>query len=90
LGAIKMKQIINILISMMAFLIAVLIAGATGIDLVLRVVILAFIIQWIAFLPAYIFQTEKFYDLTGSLTYLSVIWYSLISSSNNFDNLNGA
>ena len=85
-----MKQIINILISMMAFLIAVLIAGATGIDLVLRVVILAFIIQWIAFLPAYIFQTEKFYDLTGSLTYLSVIWYSLISSSDNFANLNGA
>ena len=75
---------------MAAFLVAVLIAGATGIDLVLRVVILAFVIQWIAFLPAYIFQTEKFYDLTGSLTYLSVIWYSLISSSNNFVNLNGA
>ena len=83
-----MKQIINILISMAAFLVAVLIAGATGIDLVLRVVILAFVIQWIAFLPAYIFQTEKFYDLTGSLTYLSVIWYSLISSSNYFANLN--
>ena len=73
---------------MAAFLVAVLIAGATGIDLVLRVVILAFVIQWIAFLPAYIFQTEKFYDLTGSLTYLSVIWYSLISSSNYFANLN--
>ena len=85
-----MKQIINILISMTAFLLAVLIAGATGIDLVLRVVILAFIIQWIAFLPAYIFQTEKFYDLTGSLTYLSVIWYSLTSSSNYFANLNVA
>ena len=85
-----MKQIINILISMAAFLVAVLIAGATGIDLVLRVVILAFVIQWIAFLPAYIFQTEKFYDLTGSLTYLSVIWYSLISSSNHFANLNVA
>ena len=85
-----MKQIINILISMTAFLLAVLIAGATGIDLVLRVVILAFVIQWIAFLPAYIFQTEKFYDLTGSLTYLSVIWYSLTSSSNYFANLNVA
>ena len=85
-----MKQIINILISMTAFLLAVLIAGATGIDLVLRVVILAFIIQWIAFLPAYIFQTEKFYDLTGSITYLSVIWYSLTSSSNYFANLNVA
>jgi steroid 5-alpha reductase family enzyme len=85
-----MKQIINILISMTAFLLAVLIAGATGIDLVLRVVILAFVIQWIAFLPAYIFQTEKFYDLTGSITYLSVIWYSLTSSSNYFANLNVA
>jgi steroid 5-alpha reductase family enzyme len=85
-----MKQIINILISMTAFLLAVLIAGATEIDLVLRVVILAFVIQWIAFLPAYIFQTEKFYDLTGSLTYLSVIWYSLTSSSNYFANLNVA
>ena len=84
-----MKQIINILISVAAFLIAILIAGATGIDLVVRVVILAFIIQWIAFLPAYVFQTEKFYDLTGSLTYLSVIWYSLGSTSNQFTDLNG-
>jgi len=33
---------------------------------------LAFIIQWLAFLPAYALKTEKFYDLTGSLTYLSV------------------
>ena len=71
-------------------MLAVFIAGATEIDLVLRVVILAFIIQWIAFLPAYIFQTEKFYDLTGSLTYLSVIWYSLFYSSNSFTDLNGA
>lgn len=33
---------------------------------------LAFIIQWIAFIPAYIEKTEKFFDLTGSLTYLLV------------------
>jgi steroid 5-alpha reductase family enzyme len=36
------------------------------------VVALAFLIQWLAFIPAYILQTEKFYDLTGSLTYLSI------------------
>ncbi len=36
------------------------------------VVVLAFLIQWLAFIPAYIVQTEKFYDLTGSLTYLSI------------------
>lgn len=34
---------------------------------------LAFLIQWLAFIPAYGWQTEKFYDLTGSITYISVI-----------------
>lgn len=34
---------------------------------------LAFLIQWVAFIPAYLRQTEKFYDLTGSLTYLSLM-----------------
>lgn len=35
--------------------------------------ILAFGINWLAFLPANIFKTEKYYDLTGSLTYLAVV-----------------
>jgi steroid 5-alpha reductase family enzyme len=87
---INMKAIINLIISLVAFFVAVFIAGSTNIDLVLRVVVLAFLIQWIAFIPAYVFQTEKFYDLTGSLTYLTVVWYSLASTSNNFTNLNGA
>ena len=64
-----MSKIINIIISIFAFGIAFFIAYATGIDLVMRVVCLAFIIQWAMFIPAYIFQTEKFYDLTGSFTY---------------------
>lgn len=34
---------------------------------------LAFLIQWLAFIPAYLFQTEKFFDLTGSLTYITVV-----------------
>ncbi len=34
---------------------------------------LAFIIQWVAFVPAFVLQTEHFYDLTGSLTYLGVV-----------------
>ncbi len=33
---------------------------------------LAFTIQWLAFVPAYLLQDEGFYDLTGSLTYISV------------------
>ncbi len=41
---------------------------------------LAILIQWLAFIPAYRFQTEKFYDLTGSLTYLSVVTLALVFS----------
>ena len=85
-----MKIATNLLISLIAFFIAISIALATGIELVFNAVFLAFAIQWIAFIPAYIFQTEKFYDLTGSLTYLLVIWYSLTLSSDQFTNLNGA
>ena len=83
-----MKIVINLLIALFAFAIAISIAYATGIELVFRAVFLAFAIQWIAFIPAYVFQTEKFYDLTGSLTYLSVIWFSLTVSSEYFANLN--
>ena len=32
----------------------------------------AFGIQWLAFMPARLFQTERFYDLTGSITYIAV------------------
>jgi steroid 5-alpha reductase family enzyme len=42
--------------------------------------LLAFAIQALAFIPAYIFQTEKFYDLTGSITYLLVVVLALTMS----------
>lgn len=42
---------------------------------------IAFIIQWIAFIPAYLRQTEAFYDLTGSITYLTVILVAVVLSS---------
>ena len=83
-----MKALVNLLISLAVFFIAISIAAATGIENVLRVVILAFLIQWAAYIPAYVFQTEKFYDLTGSLTYLSVTWYALILASGDFANAN--
>ncbi len=35
--------------------------------------ILAFAINWLAFIPANIWQTEKFYDLTGSITYVTIM-----------------
>ncbi len=40
-------------------------------------VAIAFAINWLAFIPAFVLRTEKFYDLTGSITYLTVMIVSL-------------
>jgi len=42
----------------------------------------SFLVNWLAFIPAYILQTEKFYDLTGSFTYISVTSFALYMSDN--------
>ena len=43
---------------------------------------MAVIIQFAIFLPSFIFQTEKFYDLTGSLTFISVTSIAYFSLDN--------
>ncbi len=42
---------------------------------------LAFLIQWLAFIPAFRLQTEKFFDLTGSITYITVISIAALLSA---------
>lgn len=44
-------------------------------------IIIAFAIQWIAYIPSYIARTEKFYDLTGSFTYTTVILMAAFMAS---------
>jgi len=44
-------------------------------------VLLAFVIQWVAFVPAYLLQTERFFDLTGSLTYITVMVVAVLLSA---------
>jgi steroid 5-alpha reductase family enzyme len=53
--------------------------GATlgGIPVFTLVVALAFIIQWLVFIPAYIYQTEKYFDITGSITYITMTGVAL-------------
>ncbi|HNT55097.1 MAG TPA: DUF1295 domain-containing protein [Anaerolineaceae bacterium] len=53
-----------------------------GIPVYALLVGLIFIIQWLVFIPAYLRQTEKFFDLTGSLTYISITILALILSPN--------
>jgi steroid 5-alpha reductase family enzyme len=51
-----------------------------GIPLFALCVALAFIINWIAFIPAYIWKTEKFFDLTGGITYITVVLVAVLLS----------
>jgi len=43
-------------------------------------VISAFVVQWLAFFPSYLGQTERYYDLTGSLTYIVAIALAVVLS----------
>jgi len=51
-----------------------------GIPVFALLVGLVFLIQWLAYLPAYLKQTEKFYDIIGSFTYITVITLALLLS----------
>jgi len=55
-------------------------ATAFGIPIFALAVGLAFLIQWLAFIPAYLLQNEGFFDLTGSVTYISVTTIAVLLS----------
>lgn len=40
----------------------------------------AFVIQWLVFVPSYKAQTERFYDLTGALTYIAITVFLVLAS----------
>lgn len=56
---------------------------ALGIPVIWICAALAFAIQWIAYVPALIFKTERYYDLTGTLTYFSVVVCAVVLSGAN-------
>jgi steroid 5-alpha reductase family enzyme len=55
-------------------------ASAFGVPIFAFSVGLAFLIQWLAFIPAYLLQSERFFDLTGSMTYISVTIIAVLFS----------
>lgn len=50
------------------------------VPLYLLLVGLVFLIQILAFIPAYLLQTERFFDITGSLTYIAIVVIALVFS----------
>lgn len=55
-------------------------ATVSGIPVFALTVGLAFAIQWLAFVPAYLLQNEGFFDITGSVTYISVTTIAVLLS----------
>jgi len=53
-----------------------------GLPLYMVAIGLIFVVQWIAFIPAYRNQDEKFFDLAGSLTYITVMLLALLLNPN--------
>ena len=52
---------------------------ASGIKLFALCSILAFLIQWLCFIPSWFFHSERFFDLVGSATYLTITVVALIA-----------
>ncbi len=52
-----------------------------GIPALALCALVIFALQWLAFVPAYLRQTERYYDLVGSLTYVGAVFLALILSS---------
>ena len=89
-----MKHLTNLTIAAGVFIFTKIYADAisfnsiefSGVNLVSHLLVIAFVIQWIAYIPAFIFKTEKFYDLTGSLTYIATILFALYATG-SFQNV---
>jgi len=72
--------LLKILFSIIAFLVPFGISLILGNQLVTNIVLLIFFIHWLFFIPAYIFQTEKFFVFSFSFTYLIASFYALLNA----------
>ena len=76
-----MKKRVTIPSTILSILIGVLIAMAgsdgsetyNGISLFIICASVSFVLHWIIFIPSFAFQTEHYFDLTGSISYLSAV-----------------
>ena len=77
----------NFLISFLTFSICIFIANLTGIQNITYAVLFIFLIHLLIFVPSYFFQTEKFFDLTGTISYVSSVLF-IFFKSNTVESIN--
>lgn len=56
--------------------------GATflGIPVYILCIGLAFLMNWVAFVPAFLYQTERFFDLMGGISFIIVVVFAVTTS----------
>ena len=83
-----MKNIfINYLISFLTFGLCIILANLTGIQNITFAVLIIFLIHLLVFIPSYYYQTEKFFDLTGTISYVSSVLF-IFFKSNTVESIN--
>ena len=48
-----------------------------GYPILILCMITSFLVHWIIFIPSFLAKTEKFYDILGTIAYLTVIGFSV-------------
>jgi steroid 5-alpha reductase family enzyme len=79
---------INIIISIFLFFLALLIGYAGSLDGpsifgypgLMLIATVGFLIHWLVFIPSYLFKTEKYYDITGTIAYLVMTVLAVFSA----------
>jgi|TARA_B110000438_G_scaffold147741_1_gene142306 steroid 5-alpha reductase family enzyme len=51
-------------------------------SIIIKSLILIFLIQFLVFIPSFIFKTEHYFDLTGGISFILVIFYALYDQIN--------
>ena len=77
--------LVSVLATLLALGLAVLVDDGghrlAGMPLLAALALFAFALQWLAYVPSFLRQTEHYYDLTGALTYAGVILLAAGSSA---------
>ena len=75
----KVKDYINVLI-IISFALVVAVGGGNksleynGYPILILCMMASFIVHWIIFIPSFLAKTEKFYDITGTLAYIIILY----------------
>lgn len=69
--------LVSVVVTVLALGLAVVVDDGAhsfaGVPLLAALALFGFVVQWLVYVPSFLRQTEHYYDLTGALTYASVI-----------------